>query len=237
MSPAHTIDPTALDRVVAAAARAGANGVVVFDLDSTLLDNRPRQARILREYGEQRGVPSLAKTRSEHWTSWDIKEAMHAAGATADEIGLHGEGAKAYWRDKFFTSEYCAIDDAIAGASAYVARLAGTGVQIAYCTGRHEQMREGTLRSFDRLGLPRTGPRVHLLMKPTFDQSDDEWKEQAYSRLRQLGHVIAAFDNEPTHINGYCKAFPEAICVHLATDHSGRAVTLAECVVSVRHFG
>ena len=110
-------------------------------------------------------------------------------------------------------------------------------MQIAYCTGRHEQMREGTLVSFDRLGLPRTGPRVHLLMKPTFEQSDDEWKEQAYSRLRKLGQVIAAFDNEPTHINGYCGHFPEAICVHMATDHSGRKVELAACIVSVRDFG
>ena len=29
--------------------KAGAQGVLVFDLDSTVFDNRPRQARIVRE--------------------------------------------------------------------------------------------------------------------------------------------------------------------------------------------
>jgi len=236
MSPARIVDPAVLDRVVAAATLAAANGVVVFDLDSTLLDNRPRQTRILREYGERHGLRALAATRPEHWTSWDIREAMRAAGASEAEIAAHGEGAKAYWRDTFFTSEYCAIDDAIPGAAAYVARLAGAGAQIAYVTGRHTQMCEGSVASFARLDLPAPGPRVHLLMKPTFEQSDDAWKEQAYARLRRLGRVIAAFDNEPTHINGYRAHFPEAICVHMATDHSGRAVALADGIVSVRDF-
>jgi predicted secreted acid phosphatase len=236
MSPARILDPAVLDRVVAAAARHGENGVVVFDLDSTLLDNRPRQARILREYGERHGLAALAQTRAEHWTSWDIRDAMRAAGASDAEITTHSEPAKAYWREHFFTSEYCAIDDAIPGAAAYVARLCGTGVQIAYVTGRHQQMCDGSVASFGRLELPAPGPRVHLLMKPTFDQSDDAWKEQAYQRLRRLGFVIAAFDNEPTHINGYRAHFREAICVHLATDHSGREVRLDDGIVSIRNF-
>ena len=73
-------------------------------------------------------------------------------------------------------------------------------------------------------------------MKPTFEQSDDDWKESAYAQLRGLGEVIAAFDNEPTHVNGYRRAFPEATAVHLDTDHSGRAVSLDEGVVSVENF-
>jgi predicted secreted acid phosphatase len=236
MSPARIIDPEVLDRVVAAAARQGDKGVVVFDLDSTLLDNRPRQARILREYGEHHGLATLAQARPDHWTSWDIREAMHAAGASADDIAAHSEAAKAYWREHFFTSEYCAIDDVVPGAAAYVARLWGTGVQIAYVTGRHEQMNAGSVASFTRLALPTPGPRVHLLMKPSFEQSDDEWKELAYQRLHSLGHVVAAFDNEPTHINGYQAHFPDAICVHLATDHSGREVRLDDGIVSIRNF-
>lgn len=236
MSPARILDPGVLDRVVAQAMRAGGNGVVVFDLDSTLLDNRPRQALILREYGQQHGVPALVGTRVEHWTSWDILSAMRAAGCSEAEVSAHGEGAKKYWREKFFTSKYCTIDDAIPGAVAYVARLGGTGAQIAYCTGRHEDMRAGTVASFVRLGLPVPGPRVQLLMKPRFDQSDDAWKEEAYARLRGLGTIVAAFDNEPTHVNGYRTAFPEASAVHLHTDHSGRPVTLLDGVVSVTSF-
>src|SRR5688572_14402004 len=128
-SVARTLDPSVLDRVLDAATRAGAGGVLVFDLDSTLLDNRPRQARILREFGAKVGLPALANTRPEHWTSWDIRDAMRAAGCSADQIEAHGEDAKAYWRSVFFTSEYCAIDEAVAGAQAFVARALATGAQ------------------------------------------------------------------------------------------------------------
>jgi hypothetical protein len=92
------------------------------------------------------------------------------------------------------------------------------------------------LQSFQRLGFPLPSDRVQLLMKPVFDQSDDEWKESAYDRLRALGQVIAVFDNEPTHINGYRRAFPSAIIVHVATDHSGRDVLLADGIVSILNF-
>ena len=51
-----SLQPDVLERVVERARAEGARGVVVFDLDSTLLDNRPRQARILREFGAQNGI-------------------------------------------------------------------------------------------------------------------------------------------------------------------------------------
>jgi predicted secreted acid phosphatase len=225
-----------LERVLGEARRAGPKGVLVFDLDSTLLDNRPRQARILREFGAAVGLAALAGARPEHWTSWDIKEAMAHAGLSADEVERCADRAKAFWRDRFFTSEYCAGDDAIAGAVAYLRQVVGTGVQVAYCTGRHEPMREGSVASFRRLGLPEPGERVHLLMKPRFELSDDEWKEMAYARLKALGRVLAAFDNEPTHVNGYRQAFPDAVMVHLATDHSGRPVPLHDGIFSVKDF-
>jgi hypothetical protein len=230
------LDPSVLDRVVDAAKRSGKEGVVVFDLDSTLLDNRPRQAQILREYGGRVGLEVLQHVRPNHFTSWDIREAMRAVNMSEALIAQHAEAAKAYWRDTFFTSTYCAVDDATPGAGAYVARVAATGAHVVYCTGRHEAMRAGTLECFARVGLPPEGPRVTLLMKPTFEQSDDAWKEEAYARLRAMGEVVAVFDNEPTHVNGYRRAFPSALCVHLDTDHSGREVALLDGIVSVKRF-
>jgi hypothetical protein len=69
-----------------------------------------------------------------------------------------------------------------------------------------------------------------------FELSDDDWKTEAYARLKELGGVVAVFDNEPTHVNGYRAAFPEATIVHLATDDSGRNVPLAEGIISIRDF-
>jgi hypothetical protein len=209
---------------------------MVFDLDSTLLDNRPRQARILREFGAARALGPLTLARADHFSSWDLRAAMRAAGLSEAEVAEHAEAAKAFWRERFFTSEYCRVDEAIAGGPAYLAEVRTAGAQIAYCTGRHEAMRAGSVASFARLGLPVPGTGVHLLMKPTLEESDDTWKETAYGRLRALGQVIAAFDNEPTHVNGYRRAFAGALAVHLHTDDSGRPVVLADGVVSVRNF-
>src|SRR5258706_13482560 len=97
-------------------------------------------------------------------------------------------------------------------------------------------MRAGSVACFQRLGFPLPGPSVHLLMKPTFEVSDDDWKVAAYAQLGALGRVLAVFDNEPTHVNGYRQAFPDALAVHLETDHSGREVALVEGIVSVRNF-
>jgi hypothetical protein len=230
------IDPKVLDRVLERSRAQGKRGVVVFDLDSTLLDNRARQARILAEYGKQHSLATLSACRPEHWEGWDIKVAMKNAGLPPADVERHAEAAKAFWRERFFTSEYCVADEPIAGAAEYLAAVEKTGARIAYCTGRHEPMREGSVRCFERHHFPVPNANVHLLMKPTFEMTDDDWKVEAYQRLRGLGEVVAVFDNEPTHVNGYRGAFPSATIVHLATDDSGRPVEIADGVVSVPSF-
>ena len=79
------------------------------------------------------------------------------------------------------------------------------------------------------------GGQVQLLMKPLLED-DDAYKREAHEQLRRMGTVLAAFDNEPMHINDYAKKFPEATPVHLATDHSDRDVTLDPRFVSIPHF-
>src|SRR5262245_43317427 len=145
------LDPGVLKRTLERSRKVGRAGVVVFDLDSTLLDNRPRQAKILREFGELHAVAALRNLRADHFQSWSIREAMQHAGWSADEVERWAEPAKAFWRDHFFTSEYCVVDQATAGAVSFLGALAETEVQIAYCTGRHEPMRVGSVESFRRL--------------------------------------------------------------------------------------
>jgi hypothetical protein len=230
------LDHTVLDRVLERV-RAFPGSVVVFDLDSTVLDNRPRQARILREFGAAHGIAALAAAAPQHWSDWSITRAMRNIGLSSDELDRWGDEAKLYWRDRFFTSEYCRDDEPIAGARAYLESILAAGGIIAYCTGRHEAMRAGTVDNFARLGYPLPdSSRVFLLMKPVFELGDDDWKTEAYAHLRALGPVVAAFDNEPTHVNGYRGGFPDAIAVHLDTDHSGRPVTLAAGIVSIKDF-
>ena len=226
-----------LARVIARARELGPRAVLAFDLDSTLFDNRPRQARIVREFGEHKGLPELAKCTAASFTSgWDLRGALVACGIPAAKVeGLYPE-LKAFWQERFFTSPYCTDDVAIDGAAEFVQAIAAAGAQVCYVTGRHEGMREGTVAAMRQSGMPLPGGLVRLLMKPTLQESDDEFKRQVHATLPTLGTVIAAFDNEPTHANDYRRFVPEATVIHLATDHSGRKVELLDGIVSVPHF-
>jgi hypothetical protein len=118
-----------------------------------------------------------------------------------------------------------------------VRALAGAGAVLAYVTGRPEQMEAGTLEAFRRCGLPLPdGDRVRLFLKPEGSLDDDRWKALAASRAAALGTVVAAFDNEPAHLNGFAAAFPEAICVHLDTDHGPRPIEVLARVRSIADF-
>ena len=227
-----------LKMVLERAETVGPKGVVAFDLDSTLFDNLPRQVVILREFGTLKKLPRLEAHEASHWVSgWDMKGAMKAAGLSDADVEAHFEDARGFWKERFFTSAYCVHDVALAGAADYMRAVLTTGVQIAYLTGRQEEMRHGTVECMRRTGLPLPdGSGVHLLMKPTLAEDDDAFKRTAHAELGKLGTVVAAFDNEPTHANDYRRKFPGALVVRLDTDHSGRDVPLLDGVVQVKNF-
>jgi len=226
-----------LQRVVDTARSIGSNAIVVFDLDSTLLDNSPRQALIMREYGREHGVAPLVGVQSEHWGGWDAKIPMRNVGLSEAEIEDHFEAFRQYWWERFFSSQFCSEDAPIAGAPEYARAVVDSGARLFYVTGRHEPMREGTEACFRAHGLPfPDADRVQLLMKPGLDEHDDAYKLRTYEALRTAGQVVAAFDNEPAHINGYFEAFPDALSVHLATDHSMREIRVHPGIPSIFDF-
>jgi hypothetical protein len=229
--------PQTLERVLGLATQNAGQAVLAFDLDSTVFDNRPRQARILREFGAERSIAELRRTQAFHFVNgWDLRAACVAAGMTpADADSLYRD-LKSYWGARFFTSAYCRHDIEIVGAPRFLQACSKAGARIMYVTGRHEAMREGSIEAMARCGMPLPGPRVGLLMKPTSREDDDSFKRVAHQLLSELGVLVAAFDNEPTHINDYAARFADCVPVHLATDHSGRDVALAERVVSIPHF-
>lgn len=236
MTDSNTLHP--LRQALAAARVAAPDGVVAFDLDSTLFDNRPRQVAILREFGRHKGLSALEAHGEHHWTSgWDMRGAMLAAGLTPAQTDSIFSEAREFWKTRFFTSAYCVHDVGLAGAADYMTAMVATGATVAYLTGRHEEMREGTVCCMRKVALPLPdGKRVHLIMKPTLEAPDDDFKRDAHQKLRTLGPLVAAFDNEPTHANDYRRNFPGALVVRLATDHSGRPVPLLAGIVEVPDF-
>lgn len=228
-----------LEKILTLAAKAKRSGLLVFDLDSTVFDNRPRQARIIREFGALHAHELLTKCQAWHFTSgWDLRGACVACGLSQAEADAIFPELKSFWGKRFFTSKYCEDDIEIVGAPRYLHALDRSKARVIYVTGRHEGMRKGTEACLERTGMPMpsSGGHVRLLMKPRLPDSDDDYKRNTHEHLREMGTVLAAFDNEPTHINDYAVKFPKAIPVHLATDHSGRDVRLNERCVSIPHF-
>ncbi|HEY6003450.1 MAG TPA: hypothetical protein VIV57_11300 [Anaeromyxobacter sp.] len=219
-------------------ARAAAPGAVaVFDLDSTVLDNRPRQARILREYGEAAGLPALLAAAPEHWRGWDIEAALEAAGLPREMARRHAEPALRFWAERFFTSAYCRLDVPVPGAPAFVRAVAAAGPSVAYVTARPARMEAGTLDVLSRFGFPAPdGRRARLLMKIPDALGDDDWKAMAQEQVDRLGPVVLAFDNEPSHVNAYARAWPRAMVVHVDTNDSGRPVEVLAGVPSIADF-
>lgn len=234
----HPDWPLVLERVLQRVAALGPRALVVFDLDSTLFDNRPRQARILRAFGAAHGVPELAVCQAHHFDcGWEFEPVLRNCGVDEARTQALLRPLKAFWGQRFFTSEACEHDVEILGAPGYVQRCFAAGARIAYVTGRVEAMREGTERAMARRGFPLPGGPVGLMMRPPIAQLDDAaFKRTAHEVLAELGELVAAFDNEPRHINDYARRFPSAEAVHLATDHSGKSPALDDRVVSVPHF-
>ncbi len=228
-----------LEQILSLALKSGPRGLLVFDLDSTVFDNRPRQARILREFGHARHLAPLTQCQPWHFSSgWDLRGATNACGlAPAQSEEIYAD-LKAFWQERFFTSDYCRTDIEVVGAPRYLHALDYAKSRVIYVTGRHEGMREGTEACLERcrMPMPSHGGQVQLLMKPELMADDDAFKREAHEQLKSMGTVLAAFDNEPTHINDYAVKFENAVPVHLATDHSGRDVKLHPRCVSIPHF-
>ena len=208
-----------------------------FDLDSTLLVNKTRQARIVRELGEAVGDRRLAACQPEAVVSWDLRDTARLCGLSEQEIKAIVPQLRDFWKARFFTSEYCRDDTPVAGARDYLRAVLDLGGEILYITGRHEQMADGTLESFRNAGFPLPdGKSVQLWLKPNLDDDDDAWKEICHRRLIALRGIACAFDNEPTHVNAYKRSFPDAVVVHLDTDHSGRPVDVLPDIPSIQDF-
>jgi hypothetical protein len=210
-----------VDRVRAQIARGPA--VVVFDLDGTLMDNRPRVVAILHEL-------ALA------WALKHPEASAACARASADDIGygfianlrrlgvvdpaLHQEGL-AFWKDRFFQDPHVKHDIEILGARAYVKACYDAGAVVVYLTGRDlPNMALGSFASLRDLGFPIGVIGTELVVKPTFEMPDADFKREVAPELRRLGTVIAAFDNEPANVNLFLEAHPDSHGIFLDTQYA-----------------
>ena len=232
---------TLLDRVVE---RCRANGkartpVVVFDLDGTLMDNRPRTAMILRELGtlwRDRDPAAASKLEGarEDELAYLLTDSLTRLGITRTELV---RDAEVFWRERFFTDGYLSHDVEVPGAAAFARDCYAAGGVLVYFTGRDlPLMGLGSFASLRDLDFPIGVPGTELVLKPDANMPDEAFKRMVGPSLARVGHVVAIFDNEPGNCNVLGTHFPDADAVLLDTQHLPGAPTLESRVHVIADF-
>lgn len=212
---------------------------VVFDLDGTLLDNRPRTLAIFRELGEtwKQKAPSLA----ERLMHTSVSELMYLAKDSLTKLGvvdptLMAEG-EAFWHARFFRDDYLKHDVALPGAVDFAKACFERGANLVYFTGRDvRNMAVGSFASLRDCGFPIGVSGTSLVLKPTFEMPDEHYKRIYGPALTRAGAVAAVFDNEPGNCNTLLDQHPESLSVFLDTQHLPGAPPLYDRVKVVENF-
>ena len=200
---------------------AGRTPVVVFDLDHTLYDGRPRTLVILAEF-----AATLPPTQARHaaairgiplrGVAYLLKDTLAAVGVTDPEVV---RAAETYWKPRFFSDAYVDLDVPLPGAAAYVQDLWRRGALVIYLSGRNaEAMLTGTTASLQKWGFPVGVRGAQLILKPTFAEPDETFKQASLDHITSLGSIVASFENEPGNLAAMATRWPAATAVFLDTD-------------------
>lgn len=212
--------------------------VVVFDLDGTLLDNRPRTVAILNEAAVQWAADHPEATAAIR--SLDPKQLGYLVTDALRERGvdeaLVGEALEV-WKQRFFRDDTLAHDVPLSGAVEFARACYEAGGNLAYFTGRDlPNMALGSLASLRDRGFPVGVPGTELVLKPDFETPDLDFKRAVTPQLERIGRVVATFDNEPGNCNVFHEFFPEATHFLLLTQHAPNPPQLASGVRVIQDF-
>lgn len=204
--------------------------VVVFDLDGTIMDNRPRTAAILQELAAE--LHREAHSAAEILAAAQAESLAYLLSDTLRKLGVdHPElvsRAESYWRERFFSDGYLKHDVAVAGSVELARACYDAGATIVYFTGRDLPfMSLGSFQSLRDLGFPIGVVGTELVCKPDAKIPDEAFKREEGPKIARIGKVIAAFDNEPGNCNAFLEMCPDADVVFVDTQHLPGAPPLA----------
>ena len=222
------------DRVVARskAVRGQPVPVVVFDLDGTVLDNRPRTINILQELAAdlraeaatlhgnadegKKAAEILAAARAEH-LAYLMTDSLRKLGIVHPDLVAR---ADAFWKTRFFSDAYLKHDVEVPGSIALSKACYEAGATLVYFTGRDlPNMALGSFQSLRDLGFPIGVIGTELVCKPDFAIPDAQYKREEGAHLARLGTVVCALENEPGNCNAFQELFPQADVVFVDTQH------------------
>jgi beta-phosphoglucomutase-like phosphatase (HAD superfamily) len=231
-----------LRRIVARCAHEPGSGpapIVVFDLDGTLMDNRPRTCAILHELGDSwtaREPDHATRIRraSPETLAYLLTESLARLGVTRTDLVAEAED---FWRARFFKDDHLVHDVAVPGAVEFARDCYAAGAVLVYLTGRDlPLMGLGTFRSLRDLGFPIGVAGTEVVLKPDAQMPDEAFKRLAAPDLARIGEVVAVFDNEPANCNVFRAVYPSCASVFVDTQHTPGAPALEDGVHTIADF-
>ena len=216
------------------------SSVVIFDLDGTLFDNRPRTLFILTEIASKHEAQapqlcaSIEKQRDINLIEYSIRETLKNFNVTNEaEI----EFIENKWQEKFFSDEYQKYDIPIPGASNYVSQIHNAGATVIYLTGRDApRMLVGATESLRLFGFPVGIIGTMMIVKTVFEEKDEIFKKEVSSYLKRIGIVEGIFENEPVNSNLLQREFPNSESFLVLTQHRNDAPPLNKGIHALKDF-
>jgi hypothetical protein len=204
--------------------------VVVFDLDGTIMDNRPRTAIILQELAaelrrESHSAAEMLEAARAETLAYLLTESLQKLGVEHPDLV---ERASSFWKQRFFSDDYLKHDIAVPGSVELAKACYDAGATIVYFTGRDlPLMALGSFQSLRDLGFPIGVVGTELVCKPDAKIPDEAFKREEGPKIARIGKVIAAFDNEPGNCNAFLEMNPDSDVVFVDTQHLPGAPPLA----------
>jgi len=219
---------------------------VIFDLDSTIFDVKPRSLRILKEFAQTARAHEISSEIAEWSLSLPGFKLLYTMEESARANGIPGPEEKAraylkeafrYWLDRFFTHQYVTVDHPTPGAVDYANRVVDSGGTAVYLTGRDwPGMGRGTIAMLEHWGFPVHPSVSEAILKPYAGLDDVEFKDGALRDLRVNGNAVALFDNEPANFHVFEKNFPEAWLVFFHSNCSAKEAKGVSRIYRIENF-
>lgn len=220
----------------------GESSLLVFDLDSTLLDVSGRHHAVLRNFAQLKDIQHrfpqlLSKVEKLKITrhQWGIKDALMSAGVTSPPFLLE-EGYK-YWSHSFFHNDYLVYDTPMMGAIEYTQNISQYA-DVVYLTGRDvERLGKGTIEQLKRHNFPLQKDLSNLFLKPHKSMVDANYKLDFFKNLLNQNKYekIWFFDNDPRNLNLIVEHVPEIHCVFFKSAHPP-GITPPSSIPHIHHF-
>ncbi|MFO0746515.1 MAG: hypothetical protein U1F43_12695 [Myxococcota bacterium] len=201
----------------------GARTMVVFDLDNTIFDTRPRTLAVARAFDAERGS---------HWFDrLGPGDVRHDGRATASQAALGPvppdvvDAFASYWEDAFWRPESFAADLPIACMVAWARAARAVGAELRFLTGRIAALHAVSLAALERIGLGVPAPA--LACKPDLATRTAPWKCAVlaeWAREAAIGWFVTEGRRDTARVQAELPAMP---CVLLDCSFESPAHAIA----------